>query len=215
MKTSWSFSSLMNYEKCPHTQTFPYKERNSEAAARGIEMHTSIEQYLLGQTTDCPFPNLPFGELLDGNFTLSVEEKWGFDRDWEPTDYKSAWLRIKADTVATPTKNSDPVVTVIDYKSGKRSGNEIKHGQQTLLYMIGAACRYPTVDFFKAELWYVDHDLVYPTQEYTREQLENAKARWDKRGRIMTAATEFPPKPSRSNCKYCDFNAECEYAFEF
>lgn len=210
MKTSWSFSSLLNFEKCPHTQTFPYKERNSEQAQRGIDMHSSIEAYLLGNTSECPFPNLPFGGLLDGTRTLSVEDKWGFDRDWEPTDYKTAWLRIKADTVAADTH----LVTVIDYKSGKRSGNEIKHGQQTLLYMIGAACRYPTVDYFTSELWYVDHDLVYPSQEYSRDQLMKAKERWDKRGRIMTAATSFPPKPSRSNCKYCDFKLECEYAFE-
>lgn len=213
MKTAWSFSSLMNYEKCPHTQTFPYKERNSEAAARGIEMHSSIERYLLGQTTECPFPKLPFSELLDGTCQLQVEGKWGFDRDWEPTDYKSAWLRIKADTVVEPIC-ATPVVKIIDYKSGKRSGNEIKHGQQTLLYMVAAACRYPTVEFFQSELWYVDHDMVYPSQEYTRAQLDRARERWDKRGRIMTAATEFPPKPSRSNCKYCDFRLECEYAFE-
>ena len=210
MKKSWSFSSLLNYEKCPHTQTFPYKERNSEHAARGIEIHTSIERYLLGETTECPFPNLPFDRLQDGKGDLAVEEKWGFDRDWEPTDYKSAWLRIKADTAKATTD----LVTVIDYKSGKRQNNEIKHGQQTLLYMIGAACRYPTVDRFTSELWYVDIDLVYPSQEYTRDQLMKTKDRWNKRGIVMTSATTFPPKPSRSNCKYCDFKLECEYAFE-
>ena len=77
---------------------------------------------------------------LDG--TVELEGEWGFTTDWEPTGWLSddTWARIKLDAYVKQDKTS---ARVIDYKTGKRFGNEIAHSQQCLLYAIAAFARDP------------------------------------------------------------------------
>ena len=58
---------------------------------------------------------------------------------------------------------------VIDYKTGKRWGNEVKHAQQTQLYALGTALRYDEIQNVYTELWYLDLDELV-SMSMTRSQ---------------------------------------------
>jgi hypothetical protein len=78
-------------------------------------------------------------EFKAGN--VSLEGEWGFDKDWIPTDWHSAWLRVKGDAVLTRPGQA----VVIDHKTGRKHGNELKHGEQVQLYAIATLIRNPAL----------------------------------------------------------------------
>lgn len=212
MPNSWSYSSLTNFEKCPHSVTFPYRAVDNEFTARGSAIHAAIEAHLRAQTSECPCPNLQehFNYLQRDGLELIPEAQWGLDIDWEPVEYKGSWLKIKPDLVVIEGNK----LKVIDFKTGKRYGNELKHGSQVQLYLCAAAQYYKGIELFNSELWYVDHGLVIASQFYTRDRIDQMRERWHKRGVTMTRAADLPPRPSKSNCKYCFERDRCEFAFE-
>lgn len=202
----WSFSSLLNYERCAHSISFPYKHIDSEASIHGESCHTLIESYLKNPTTTAPFDAFPLEQLAAKK--PSVEEKWGLDINWNLTSWKDAWLRMICDAV---TENP---ITIIDYKTGKRDGNEIKHAQQTQLYATGAAALFKNESLFHTELWYLDHGITVKNT-YTRSQVEKFQSRWHARGLKMTTDTKLLANPSKSNCKYCVHKDDCEFSYEY
>ena len=215
----WSFSSLMNYERCPYSvspERWPYDPSKAnaprpEAAQRGIDAHSEIEKYLIRQEDyESPYPNLPFDELTKKH--PQCELKLGVDNYWKPHDYKGAWLKIICDAVLI--NNEEKRLTIYDWKTGKRDYNEVKHTQQLILYMCVASMNYPLIQSFTSELWYIDHDKIITNKTYTKDQLTPIAMRWDTRGKKMTTDETFIAKPSKSNCRFCDHKEECEFAYE-
>ena len=205
---SWSFSSLDNFEACPHRLTFPYKASSGEAAEEGIRIHKVIESYLKDENDINPYPALPLADLKTQH--PMVEARWGVDENWEPTDYKSAWLKVVVDAaVLSPTN-----VKIVDHKTGKREYKEVKHASQLQLYLCVAQAKWPTMEVYKGELYYTTLGIIATSKPYTATQLLKLRENWTRRGLAMTTATKFPAKPSKSNCRFCDFNTECDYAFE-
>ena len=138
-------------------------------------------------------------DVTEGN--VSLEGDWGFDKNWEVTDYKSAWLRMKADLVYFPSKTH---AIVVDHKSGGSWGKEVTHGEQVQLYCIATLLRYPLLQSVRGELWYLDKDeLTYKT--YTRAEALRYLQPMDKRMKRVTSATEFPANPNIFTCKYCSY----------
>ena len=132
---------------------------------------------------------------------VSLEGEWGMDEDWNPTDWRTAWHRSKIDALVQPSKVE---AIVIDYKSGKRFGNEVKHAEQTQLYALNAVLRIPTLESVTTELWYLDvDDLISVT--FSREQILRFKAAWNRRGHKLTSCVDFPPNPSVYTCKWCQY----------
>ena len=82
--------------------------------------------------------------------------------------------------------------TVIDFKTGKRWGNEVKHAQQAQLYALGTALRYDEVQKIYTELWYVDQDELIP-MTMTRAQALRFFKNWDDRNSMMFACVNFEP----------------------
>ena len=86
------------------------------------------------------------------------------------------------DAIVLPNEHS---AIVIDYKSGKRFGNEVKHAEQTQLYALNAVLRYPELEEVTTELWYLDvKELTAAT--FTRAQILRFRANFDRRGRALT-----------------------------
>ena len=137
---------------------------------------------------------------------VTLEGDWGFTIDWEVCEWMApdVWARIKLDAFVQETPTS---ARVIDYKTGKKFGNEIAHGQQALTYAIGSFFRYPELEHVQTELWYLDQAET-TTQAYTR----------DDRALTMTSSTKFPPNPSNIACKWCSYkNGEhplCEWGIK-
>ena len=104
---------------------------------------------------------------------------------------------------------TDTSARVIDYKTGKKFGNEIAHAQQALTYAIGSFFRYPDLQHVQTELWYLDQNET-TVQAYTRDEAMLFMPKLHQRAVAMTTATKFPPNPSNYNCKWCSYK-EGEY----
>jgi CRISPR/Cas system-associated exonuclease Cas4 (RecB family) len=217
--TSWSHSKLGDFEKCrflawlKHDQKIPEPERplpagkTEHANDRGTRIHTAAELFVNGKAkTQIPEMKKFAAEFehlrhLYTKGLVSLEGEWAVDEAWEPTDWRTGWHRSKVDAIVLPT---DDQAIVIDYKSGKRYGNEVKHAEQTQLYALNAVLRYPKLEVVTTELWYLDVDeLTHAT--FTRSQILRFKANFDRRGRALTTCTEFPPNPNVYSCAYCQY----------
>lgn len=121
---SWSYSKLLTFESCKlqyklkHIDRIP--EEKHAAADRGTAIHGMAEEFIIGKTKSLQTELLKFDAdflaLRDrhSNGLVAVEQEWGFGNDWQPTAYKTAWLRMKADAVAFNKERTEAIV--IDFK---------------------------------------------------------------------------------------------------
>jgi hypothetical protein len=218
---SGSYSKLTDFEQCPlkaklkHVDRIP--EEKAPAAERGTMIHDLAENFVRGNINTLPKELAKFSDeflslrtqFSSGN--VSLEGEWGFDKDWNVTEYKTAWLRMKLDARAHVSKTK---AVVVDYKTGKRFGNELKHGEQTLLYGIAEVLREPQIEEVTVELWYLDVDELH-AQTFTRDKILKYLPVFEKRLKALTTATKFPPRPNIFSCKYCPFGpakgGQCQY----
>ena len=210
---TWSYSALKDYEKCPHRSYLKkvkkIEDPSGPAAKRGNEIHEQAEHYINGTIGEMPdtlkkFESSfkEFRELYSAA-CVTVEEDWGFTKDWEPCGWTApdVWARIKIDAFVEQDQTS---ARVIDFKTGKKWGNEITHSMQCLLYAIGAFYRIPQLEFIQTELWYLDKKETME-KSYSREQAMVFAPNFQKRAVDMTSATTFPPTPSINACKWCSY----------
>ena len=142
MITAWSHSRLVVYEQCPFHLKLKYIDKIPEpirplpsgkkehANERGTRIHEAAELFVKGGVELIPELGHFAEELhqlrdLYEKGTVSLEGDWGFNYDWEPVGWTSEdiWGRVKLDAFVQP----DPeAAIIIDYKSGKKYGNEIK-----------------------------------------------------------------------------------------
>ena len=152
-----SFSRLAEFENCAWATKLklidrvPEPERSlppgktEHANDRGSRIHDECEKFVRGQG---PLPReakefAQHFDALKGHFDAgraSLEGEWGFTVDWLPCDYNApeVWLRVKADAVVWLSKKR---AVVIDYKTGRKFGNEIKHAEQVQLYAMAVMIR--------------------------------------------------------------------------
>lgn len=210
---SWSHSRLMDFEACNYKAFLKIVEKRPDlspktAAERGTVVHDECENFVNGKLkTPNAIAVKHFADELNSlrdhykAGRVSLEGEWGFDRNWQPTEYKTAWLKIKADAVAHLRPD---YAVVIDYKTGKRFGNEIKHGEQLMLYSIGTLIRNPKLELTTAELWYFDQNELASTK-LPRSRMGSVQRMYDRRGMRMTEATTFPASPNAFSCKWCPY----------
>lgn len=215
---SWSFSKAGDFQKCrfmtklKHIDKIPEPERplppgkTEHANDRGSRIHDCAEQFVRGKMAFTPelrefraeFEHL---KLLFTKGKVTLEQEWAHDQQWNPAPWKTGWLRLKLDAMV----HASPIeAVVIDYKTGRRFGNEVKHAMQTQLYALSAFLRFPELEVVHAELWYPDvKDLARIT--YTRDQGLRFKRTWDKQGHDITSCTTWPANPSIFTCQWCPY----------
>lgn len=217
---SWSHSKLGDFEKCrhmtwlKHDQRIPEPERplppgkTEHANDRGSRVHDSCELYVRGESDAlAPEAEKHFGHAIDllrvmyADGMVSLEGEWGMDEEWCPTEWGSAWLRLKLDVCV---HLSDTHAIVIDYKTGRKFGNEVKHAEQLQLYQLVTFLRYPKLEKVTAELWYLDID-EQTSQTYTRAQGLRFRPAFHKRGVALTQNTDWRPNPNTHSCKWCPY----------
>ena len=217
---AWSFSSLSTFESCPRhiklqkidrIPELPKPTSNGEPAnERGSRVHDGIEQYIRGNQ---PLPKeaQAFASEIDEikryfqQGQAEMEGMWTFDNAWRsihPQDIRNIWLRVKLDAMVFL---DDVTGLVIDFKTGKRWNNEVKHGQQCQLYQLAAFLRFPQLQLIHTELYYLDVDEL-SRMTFTRSQGLRFLKAFNERGMAMTTETEFPAKPSVHTCKFCPYN---------
>lgn len=217
---TWSFSRLSTFEQCKFRAKLAYVDKVPEpdrplppgktehANDRGSRIHDEAEKYIRGLG---PFAKemekfRPEFEALKRLFDagkVSLEGDWGTNKEWEPIEWKhkNIWQRLKLDAMVHLSEHEG---VVIDYKTGKKFGNEVKHNEQTQLYQVNAFLRYPKLEVVHTELWYLDQDDI-TMATYTRNQGLRFRANWDRRANTMTSATEFPANPNQFSCRWCAY----------
>ena len=215
---SWSYSGLKEFEECAHRSFLSKVEKHeqppSPALDRGTAIHTMAEDYVQGTIDDLPQElanhRQDFDELRDlyKQGVVEIEQDWAVDQQWQSTGWydDDCWGRIKLDAFVLESPTS---ARVIDHKTGKKY--PIAHGSQGQIYSIAAFMRHPALEFIQTEFWYLDqkedNKLV---KNYTRDQALVFLPRLNQRAIALTTATDFPPKPSKYNCKWCPHRSKEE-----
>ena len=211
---SWSISRIQTYESCAYRAKLQWLDKIPDlqpktAADRGTQIHQEAEDYVLGKgdfTHNLRFFKADFAALRAHNDEgrVTCEEEWGFDSEWRVSGWREAWLRLKCDAVCF----LDPThAVVIDHKTGKRFGNEVKHAIQLQLYALCALIRYPELEQVTCELWYLDqNELASFTMK--RGQMGKYLKMFDEKGRKFTEDTVFKPNPNIHSCKYCPYHPD-------
>lgn len=207
-----SFSSLSNFEKCPWHLYLSKVEKCPDvagpAAQRGTEIHDKAENFIIGNSGDeLPKELSKFASLFEdlrarySEGRIHVEEDWAFTREWEPTGWseENTWLRMKLDALDLESETS---AKVYDWKTGRKFGNEVKHGQQALLYVISTFIKWPELEFVEANMIYTDKGETMTTS-YTRDQAMLFFDRYNLRFNQATTCVNFKPTPNASSCKWC------------
>ena len=139
---AWSYSALKVFEECPYrtyiSRVKGVKEVSGPAADRGTQIHQYAEDYVNGTMGEMADELFKFKDEFEELRSLYIDAKvelegdWGFNIDWDVVGWmeKATWARIKLDALVQQDETS---ARVIDYKTGKKWGNEITHGQQGLL----------------------------------------------------------------------------------
>lgn len=213
----WSFSSLSLYHSCPYAVKLKYIEHLPEpppdpkreaANERGTRLHAVAEDIVLrGAPVPKEFDDFKdnFAQLralyLDPTALVEVEKRTYFDSNWRLSDKDDYWLVVVRDAFVV----SPEFALTIDYKTGKRFGNEVKHFGQTSLYAVAAWIEYPMFDEYPAELWYMDQNHIQE-HTYSIRSLERARAQFDKGVELMFSDKYFRPHPSVPTCKYCPYS---------
>lgn len=220
-----SYSRLEVFEKCPlqaklkFLDKIPEPERplplgkTEHANDRGSRIHDAAEKYVKGGVELIPELSKFSAEFNKAREMYeageaTTEGEWAFTREWESVAWMSSnvWCRIKCDLVLF---TDDGSAVVVDYKSGKKYGNEIKHNEQMQLYVIGALCKYPELKKVTTELWYLDLDDL-STLTYTRAQGLSLVPRYEDRMEKLTSCEDWPANPNKFSCKWCPYlNGPC------
>lgn len=222
-----SFSRLQDFEKCKYLAKLKYVDKIPEperplppgktehANDRGTRVHEAAELYVKGGVELLPelhgFKD-EYGELrrLYAEGAVTLEGEWAVDRDWNPVAWGSstAWCRMKLDSYV---QTSPTTARVIDYKTGRRVGNELKHMEQGQVYQLATFLRFPELQHITVEFWYLDIGEK-DVKQYTREQGAAYFDKYHRRFSAVTECTEFQPNPNIYSCKWCPYKGNaCEY----
>jgi RecB family exonuclease len=217
---TWSFSRLTVFEQCPLRAKLAYIDRIPEpprplpagktehANDRGTRVHTGAELYITKEV-ELIQELQPFKTEMDQlkdlykSGKVSIEGEWAYTSEWVPTAWTSedAWLRMKLDAMV---HMDDKSAAVIDHKTGKKAGNEVKHAEQGQIYQLGAFMRFPKLEKVTVEFWYLDQDDITRV-DFSREQGLKYLKSINERAKRMTSATFFPAKPNVFNCRWCPY----------
>lgn len=219
----WSFSTLKQFETCKYSiylskvAKMP-KPADGPALIRGQMVHDAAERFVKGEVDELATELNKFAGSIQRlreqyeEGIVEVEQNWGFTSDWEPCSWrdKALWCRMKLDVLLWDGEYS---AYVIDYKTGKKFGNEIKHTDQGLSYAIGAIMRYPQLKTVQVEFWYTDQKDKLK-KLFNRNQLMLLVPHLEARAHKMTSCTTFEPSPSVHNCRFCPHREtdSCSYA---
>lgn len=217
---TWSYSRLTVFEQCKLRAKLQYIDRIPEpprplppgktehANDRGTRVHEAAELYVKGGVELLPELKHFEDEFIQlremyAKGQVSLEGEWALDSQWLPVGWNDprAWVRLKLDAMV---RLSDTHAVVIDYKTGRLKGNEVKHMEQGQLYQLSTFLRYPSIEKVDVEFWYTDLDEMTRVS-YTKAQGMRFLKSFENRGMAITNETEFNPNPNMFSCKWCPY----------
>lgn len=114
--------------------------------------------------------------------------------------------RLWDDMSIEERSNYSVTCLIIDYKTGRKFGNEMKHSDQGLSYALHAMYRFPDINAFEIEFWYIDQaDKL--SRLFNRRQLLLLLNMYNTRALKLTSCTNFMPSPNAHTCVYCSYGS--------
>lgn len=219
----WSFSQWESYNSCPARWKYKSVLRlpggpPGPAAARGIDMHSSIDDYVTGKRPDVsPIIKPRYMEIIDGfknhengdrhcEYRLAMDDNWSIVGPREPT----AALVAVLDAVRVM---NEPVVKIGEWKSGKPKDT---HGDQRKMYATFGLAKWAHAERVEVTTYYLE-DTAPPAQLVaSRTALPKLIKIWDDRRSLMVRDELCAPRPG-IHCNWCDYAAKrggpCQFGY--
>ena len=225
MIMSWSYSRLVIFEQCKYRAKLAYilkvpepqrplpAGKTEHAVDRGTRLHEALELYIRANPKVELLPELHamkeeaarIADLYAQNKVI-LEGEWAVNDKWEPVAWSShdAWGRMKLDVFI---QHSNTEAEIIDWKTGRKFGNEVKHTEQGQLYQLGCFLRFPELETVNVRFIYVDHPSEQPlAHSYTRNVGLQYQTKFEKRAQAMITCSDFKPNPNKFSCRWCPYN---------
>ena len=214
-----SYSRLKDYEACPrkaqlkYVDKVPEPEQPDSPMVRGTRMHADIESYIRGEIDELPKDcegAQPYADAFreafeDDPAQLLQEQMWAFTEAWEPQEaYEYGATRFLAKLDVVQFLEDGLEARLVDWKSGKKYGNEISHADQMMFYTIAAFARYEDLTHVTVMLRYLDQNQE-TVKEMTRMEAMAFLPKAEARIKKMLTDANFYPDPSLNHCRYCPF----------
>lgn len=224
-----SYSRIADFEECPYRAKLKYIDRVPEperelkpgqtehANDRGTRIHLAAEEYVkgIGKLTKeiAAFEDeLLAAQKLYIEGKVSLEQEWGFNRFWEPCEWTSPEICFKA-KLDLYAQLDTSYGLVVDHKTGKKFGNEVKHQDQGKFYAVSAFAKFPYLEAVTVEIWYLDQDDIMSTN-YDRRHIHAVQPKVQERIDKVLQSTVFPKRANKFTCRWCPYawfnNGPCE-----
>ena len=207
MFKTWSYSALETYRQCPLRAKLRYIDKiadpGNKYSKRGSDIHDQLEK-VVKEGAPVPKEAEFFAPLL---YSLAeqnptCEKMFMFDSNWKHTDDRNkVWLYVKQDLMVV---QPGEFLLTVDYKTGRKDGNEAKHIAQKIIYSIAGWILHPGLPEYIAEMWYIDQKDI-TSRSFTEDVLEAARARLDREVGKMFEDKIFRPRPSAPVCRFCPY----------
>lgn len=207
-----SFSQWAVYNQCPRKFKHRYTDKiatdyvTSPAAARGTEIHNSIEKLIKGEAeTLHPEIEDMYGDFfrdLRDKYECHPEQRFAINTNWEECHWKDEDCLVRGfmDLVVDVAEDD---CTVYEFKTGKEWDD---HKFQKLLYGMVTLILKPKIKDVTVVGVYLDEGRNAAVT-YRREMLGTYKWTWDRRFDMLLKDKVCAPNPSFL-CKWCDFNKD-------
>ena len=223
---STSFSRTSDYEKCPLFFKYRHIDKIKDPAPplpegveypmeRGTRIHKLAEDYVQNSMLRLPeelaHHERGFAALRKAyeQEMVTLEMPLAFDKNWRLSagdDFENTTYRMVADVAVQPTPDR---LLIIDHKTGKKQGNEVKHHRQLMEYAVCFNIVAPQIQIFDMQIWYLDlpegENVMAKT--FTRSQVVNAFTPMRERHNKVLEATIFPAHPSQFACRFCPYKS--------
>jgi len=204
-------AKLAYIDRIPEPERPPLPNNKEYPNDRGSRVHDYAEFYVRGKHDKLIPELLNFAPELkrlrdlypSGN--VMMEDMWCFDDAWQSVgsrEFDKIRFRAKLDVCIFYAGGRKAIV--VDYKTGRRVGNEIKHAEQCQQYQLCVFLRFPDVEEVITELWYTDQNELH-TMKFTRAQGLRFLKGINQRNQRMLTAAEFPANPSTHSCRWCPY----------
>ena len=203
--TNWSYSRYGTWKKCPaqlkFSMEFVGERLQHPAAARGQNMHSNIENYLLGKV-ELMLELAYYKTFLDQIRDDAVPElPLALDSDWNPVDWDdpNRWWRGVLDCVVELGND----VYIYDWKSGQEYAD---HRDQREIY--ASAYESAVGPFSKIVVIHCYLDKKQNTiSVFKPEDLPPIRKKWEKNVQEMFDDELMVPNPG-FHCRFCQFSRE-------
>jgi hypothetical protein len=232
----WSFSAWEQYNTCPAAWKYRYtlklpRKPPGPAAARGLDMHSRVEDYIMGRNPDLDY--LRYGNRDPAAFGGKghavihekyipifnaykdhpngdrwCEKKFAFDKEWyccSPLSKERAVVGV-LDVVRSGGDRYGPdpdhgVVRIGEWKSGKPKDT---HADQRKLYAM-SGIKLWMADRVEVTTYYLEDTALPQRLVVQASAWPKLVELWDSRVSEMRRNTICAPKPSYA-CRWCDFS---------